>query len=83
MRLVLGQHHRALGQLGDGLPQAGEDLRLVGVALGDQAGPPPAGDFIDAAVQGALADGRAAEPLPQPGDRPRPGLVQQPADTLA
>ena len=80
MGLVLGQHHRAVGQLPELLVQVGEDLVAVGVALGDQAGPPPAGDLADAPVQGALADGGAAEPMPQPGDRPSHGLDEQPAD---
>jgi hypothetical protein len=59
--LVLGQHHRALGQVADGLPQVGEDLVAVGVALGDQVGPPPAGDLADPPVQGPQRDrGRPA-----------------------
>jgi hypothetical protein len=45
--LILGQHHRALGQLIELLVQAGEDLLAVGVALGDQAGPPPGCDLAD------------------------------------
>jgi hypothetical protein len=48
--LVLGQHDRAGGQGGDGLAQAGEELVAVGIALGDQPGPPPAGDLTDAAA---------------------------------
>jgi hypothetical protein len=48
--LVLGQHHRAGGQLADGLAQVGHDLVVVGVALGDQPGPPPAGEDHDQAA---------------------------------
>jgi hypothetical protein len=81
--LVFGQHHRPLGQLGDGLPQGGEDLVAVTVAFGDQPGSPPAGDPADAPVQGRHAHGGAAEPLVQARDRPRPGFGQQPADALA
>ena len=73
MGLVLGQHHRALGQIPELLVQGGQDLRSVGVALGDQPGPPPAGHLADPSAQGALTDGGAAQPLPQPTDRPRLG----------
>jgi hypothetical protein len=75
MGLVLGQHHRALGELGDALAQAGQDLVAVGVALGDQPGPPPRCQVADAAAQGLLADGRSAELGPQPTDRPGLRLV--------
>jgi hypothetical protein len=57
---VFGQHDRALVQVPELLMQVGEDLGAVGVALGDQPGPPPAGDLADAAVQGPQRDGRAA-----------------------
>jgi hypothetical protein len=64
MGLVLGQHDRAIGKFGDGVAQPGQDLVRVGVALGDQPGPPPAGDLADPPTQGALADGGSASPLP-------------------
>jgi hypothetical protein len=83
VRLVLGQHHRAFRQPVKLLAQVGEDLVAVGVALGDQAGPPPAGDLADAPVQGALADRRSPEPHVQPTDRPGARGGQQPADALA
>jgi hypothetical protein len=50
MGLVLGQHHRAGGQVADGLAQIGQHVLAVGVALGDQPGPPPAGDLAHAPV---------------------------------
>jgi hypothetical protein len=36
--LVLGQHHRASGQVADLLLEVGDDLVAVGIALGNQAG---------------------------------------------
>jgi hypothetical protein len=62
--------------------QAGEDLVAVGVALGDQAGPPPLGDLTDPPVQGPQRHGGTAQPLIEPRDRPGLGLGQQPADPL-
>jgi hypothetical protein len=50
--LVLGQHHRARRQVGDGLADGGDDLVGVGGALGDQPGPSPGRDLADAPVQG-------------------------------
>jgi hypothetical protein len=61
MGLVLGQHDRALGQPGDGLPECGQDLVAVGVALGDQPRSPPGRHLADASVQGVQADGGAAQ----------------------
>jgi hypothetical protein len=78
--LVLGQHHRAVGQLAQLLVQGGQDLVAVGIALGDQAGPPPAGDLTHAPGQGPQGDSGAATLPPQPGDGSGPGLVQQPQD---
>jgi hypothetical protein len=52
MGLVLGQQHRPVGQVAELLVQVGQDLVAVGVALGDQARPPPAGDLTHTAVQG-------------------------------
>jgi hypothetical protein len=83
MGLVLGQHDRAIGKFGDGVAQPGQDLVRIGVALGDQPGPPPAGDLADPPAQGALADGRSAQPLPSPSDCPGLGLGEQPAEPLA
>src|SRR6266498_4048997 len=80
VRLVLGQHHRVLGQFGDGLAQRGEDLVAVGVALGDQPRPPPGRHLADASVQGVQADGRAAQVQVQQRDGPGPRLGQEPAD---
>src|SRR5512133_2522199 len=79
--LVLGQHHRARGQVADLLLEVGDDLVAVGVALGNQAGP-PAGDLAHAPVQGPQRDGGAAQPLMEPADGPGLGLVQQPQDPL-
>jgi hypothetical protein len=64
--LVLGQHHRPLGQLADALPQGGEGLVAVGIALGDQAGPPPVGDLAHAPVQGPQGHGRSTQVQVQP-----------------
>jgi hypothetical protein len=72
---------RSGGQLADRLPHPGDDLVVAGVAL-RPAGAPPAGNRSHAPVQGAQRDRRAAQPLPHPADRPRLGLVQQPADAL-
>jgi hypothetical protein len=80
MGLVFGQHDRALGQLGDGLAQRGQDLVAVGVALGDQPRSPPGRHLADASVQGVQADGRAAQVQVQQRDGPGPRLGQQPAD---
>jgi hypothetical protein len=80
--LVFGQHHRTVGQLGDGLAQRSQDLLAIGIALGDQAGPTPAGDLPDASAQRALAEGGSAELLPRPTDRPGLGLGEQPQDAL-
>jgi hypothetical protein len=81
--LVFGQHDGVVGQVAELLVQGGEDLVAVGVASCDQAGPPPCGDLADTAVQGPLADGEAAQPLPHPADGPGLGLAEQPADPLA
>jgi hypothetical protein len=81
--LVLSQHHRAGGQVPELLVQVGQDLIAVGVALGDQPWPPPAGDFTDPPVQGPQAHRGAAQPPPEPTDRPGLGLGQQPTDPLA
>jgi hypothetical protein len=81
--LVLGQHDRAVGQVAELPVQLGQNLVAAGVAARNQTGPPPAGDLADPSAQGALAELGSAEPLPQPGDRPRAGLVQQPQDALA
>jgi hypothetical protein len=70
MRLVLDQHHRALGQVPELLVKVGEDLVAVGVAACDQPGPSPAGDLTDPSAQGPLADGGTAK-----GDHSR-GIVQ-------
>jgi hypothetical protein len=83
MRLVFGQHHRAIRQVADLLPQGDKDLVAVGVAACDQPGSPPAGDLTHPPVQGAEADGGTAKPLVQPRNRPRLGIGQQPADPLA
>jgi hypothetical protein len=82
MRLVLGQHDRALGQLPDGLVEAGQHRLPGGVTLGNQARPPPLGDLADPPVQSPQGYGGPAEPLIEPRDRPGPGLGQQPADPL-
>ena len=74
MRLVLGQHHRTGGQVAELLVEVGQDLVAVGVALGDQAGPPPGRDLAHAPVQGPQAHGGAAQLLVEPVDRPRLGL---------
>jgi hypothetical protein len=80
MGLVLGQHHRALGQITELLVQGGQDLVAVGVALGDQPRSPPGRHLPDASVQGVQADGRVAQgPVQQP-DGPGPRLGQQPTD---
>jgi hypothetical protein len=55
--LVLGQHGRAVGKLGDGVAQPSQDLVAVGITLGDQPGPPPAGHLADPAAQRGLAAG--------------------------
>jgi hypothetical protein len=81
--LVFGQHDRAVEQVADLLLQVGEDLVAVGVALGDQLGPPPGRDLADAAVQGVQAHGGVAKPLVEPSDRPCLRLGQQPQDLLA
>jgi hypothetical protein len=78
--LVLGQDHGALGQLGDSLPQGGQGLVAVGVALGDQPGSPPGRHLADASVQGVQADRGAAQVQVQQRDGPGPRLGQQPAD---
>ena len=83
MGLILGQHHRALGQVGDGLAQRGQDLLPVGVALGDQSRSPPGRHLADAPVQGVQADSRAAQIQVQQRDGPGSWLGQQPADALA
>jgi hypothetical protein len=80
---VFGQDHRTLGQLVDRLPQRGQGVVAVGVALGDQPRPPPASDLAGAPVQGPQRHGGTAKPLPEPQDRPRVGFGQQPADPLA
>jgi hypothetical protein len=56
--LVLGQHHRASGQPGNRLPQGGKDLVAVGVAVGDQAGPPPPGDLAGRQISDLPAEGQ-------------------------
>jgi hypothetical protein len=81
--LVLGQQHRALGQLVELLVQIGQDLVAVGVALGDQPRSPPGRDLADASVQGVLADGGVAQVAVQQRDGPGPRLGQQPAETIA
>jgi hypothetical protein len=83
MRLVLDQHHRALGQVPELLVKVGEDLVAVGVAACDQPGPSPAGDLTDPSAQGPLADGGTAKVGPQPGNRPGHGLGEQPQEALA
>jgi hypothetical protein len=62
--LVFGQHHRARGQLVELLVQVSQDLVAVGVALGDQPGPPPGCDLTHAPVQGPQRHGGTAQPLP-------------------
>jgi hypothetical protein len=75
---------RNAGMLGVPLVASLVGYRLeLRIALGDQAGPPPAGDRTDASAQGPLADGRSAQPLPQPGNGPRLRLGEQPARVLA
>ena len=83
MGLVLGQHHRTLGQVAEVLVQLSKDLVAVGVALGDQPGPTPGGDLADPATQRGLADGWPAQLLPKSADRPGLGLGEQPQDALA
>jgi len=73
--LILGQHHRTVGQVADLLLQVGEDLVAVGVALGDQAGPPPGCDRAHPTVQGVQTELWAAQRVPQPGDGPGAGLA--------
>ena len=75
MGLILGQHHRTVGQVADLLLQVGEDLVAVGVALGDQAGPPPGCDRAHPTVQGVQTELWAAQRVPQPGDGPGAGLA--------
>jgi hypothetical protein len=81
--LVLGQHHRTVGQVGDGLADIGDDLLGVRGALGDQPGPPPGGDLAHAPVQSPQAHGGAAQVQVQQPDRPRLGVGEQPADPCA
>jgi hypothetical protein len=81
--LVFCQHHGVLGEVTELLVQVGQHLLAVGVALGNQPGPTPGGDLADAAAHGALADGRPAQLLPKPADRPGLGLGEQPQDALA
>ncbi len=80
--LIFGQHDRVAGQLGELGSGPGRSAAQRRVALGDQPGPPPAGDLAHAPVQGALADRRSPESLPPPRNGPRPGLGQQPTDPL-
>ena len=77
-----GSHDRALGQLPDGLVEAGQHRLPGGVTLGNQARPPPLGDLADPPVQSSQGHGGPAEPLIEPRDGPGPGLGQQPADPL-
>jgi hypothetical protein len=78
--LVFGQHHCALGELGDGLPQRGKALRAVGVALGGQPRSSPGRQLADSPVQGVQADRGAAQIQVQQRDGPGSRLGQQPAD---
>jgi hypothetical protein len=48
--LVLGEHDGSGGQVGDLVGDGGADLVVVGGALGDQAGPAPAGLLFDASA---------------------------------
>jgi hypothetical protein len=79
MGLVFGQHHRAGRQLVELLAKVGQHLLAVGVAVSDQPGSPSVGDLADPAAQGALADGRSAQPL---ADRPGLGVGQQPPEPV-
>jgi hypothetical protein len=81
--LVFSQQHRTMGQVADVLVEVGQDLVAVGVAFGDQTGPPPCCDLTDTPVQGPQAHGGATQLLPQPADGPGLGLAEQPADPLA
>ena len=83
MGLVLGQQDRTVAQLGDLLPQGCQNLVAVGVAPGDQARPPPAGDLTHTSAQGAQAHRGTAKPLVEPTSRPRFGFGQQSTDPLA
>ena len=83
MRLVFGEHDRALGQLVELLVQVGQDLVSVGVALGDQPWSSPGRDLADSSVQGVQADGGVAQVSVQQRDGPGPRLGQEPTDTIA
>jgi hypothetical protein len=78
--LVLGQHHRTLGQVPELLVEVGQHLLAVGVAFGDQPGSPPLGDLADAPVQGPQAHGGATQVQVQQRDGPGVGLGEQPTD---
>jgi hypothetical protein len=80
--LILGQHDRPLRQLGDALTECGQGRLAVGVAACHQPGPPPPGHLAHPAAQGGKADRGAAQPLVEPGDRPRSWLGQQAQDAL-
>jgi hypothetical protein len=59
--LVFSQQHRTMGQVADVLVEVGQDLVAVGVAFGDQTGPPPCCDLTDTPVQGPQAHGGATQ----------------------
>ncbi len=80
---VLGEHDRSGGQGGDLLADVGADGVVVGVALGDESGPGPAGVFSDASVHRAQAQRRAAQGSPDPGGGPCFRGLQQPADAVS